>query len=169
MRWRGADALVFQRDVFFSNVSAAVRRETMLRHPFDEGLIMSEDQQLARDLLLGGAAVAYAPASVVLHSHNYTLRQVFERYFDSVYSLRQVFPHHDLAASANLGAGYLRREAAMMVRRHPGQLPRYAGYVLARGLGTLLAHVAEHLPRSWARRLSLHKEHWDRAAGGGAP
>lgn len=130
---------------------------------------MSEDQQLARDLLLAGLAVAYAPASVVLHSHNYTLRQAFERYFDSVYSLTRIFPHHDLGASASLGAGYLRREAAMMVRRHPGQLPRYAGYVLAKSLGTLLGHYAERMPRSWARRLSMHKRHWDRDAAGGRP
>jgi len=169
MRRRGEGSLVFQRDVFFSNVSAAVRREVLLCHRFDESLIMSEDQQLARDLLLAGHAVAYAPASVVLHSHNYTLRQAFERYFDSVYSLTKIFPHHDMAASASLGAGYLRREAAMMVRRHPGEIPRYVGYVLAKGLGTVLGHYAERLPRRWARRLSMHKGHWDGTACGGRP
>lgn len=162
MRFGGAGQPVFQRDVFFSNVSAAVRREAALRHPFDEELIMSEDQQLARDFLLAGLAVAYAPASVVLHSHNYTLRQAFERYFDSVYSLTKIFPRHDIGSSVSMGAGYLWREAAMMARRHPAHLPRYAGYVLAKSLGTLLGHYAERLPRSWARRMSMHKAYWDR-------
>jgi len=166
MRFRGVGQPVFQQDVFFSNVSAAVRREAALRHPFDEELIMSEDQQLARDFLLAGQAVAYAPASVVLHSHNYTLRQAFERYFDSVYSLTKIFPRHDMGSSVSLGAGYLRREAAMMVRRHPGHLPRYAGYVLAKSLGTLLGHWAERMPRSWARRMSMHKAWWDRRENG---
>ena len=41
------EELQFQRDVFFSNVSSAVRREVMLQHPFDETLVMSEDQQFA--------------------------------------------------------------------------------------------------------------------------
>jgi len=166
MRHRGAEQPVFQRDVFFSNVSAAVRREAALRHPFDEELIMSEDQQLARDLLLAGHAVAYAPSSEVLHSHNYTLRQAFERYFDSVYSLTKIFPHHDIGHSVSLGVGYLRREAVMMARRHPEHLPRYAGYVLAKSLGTLLGHYAERLPRSWARRMSMHKAFWDRREDG---
>ena len=166
MRHRGTGQPVFQRDVFFSNVSAAVRRESALRHPFDEELIMSEDQQLARDLLLAGHAVAYAPTSVVLHSHNYTLRQAFERYFDSVYSLTKIFPHHDMGSSVSLGVGYLRREAAMMARRHPGHLPHYAGYVFAKSLGTLLGHYAERLPRSWARRMSMHKAWWDRPRAG---
>jgi rhamnosyltransferase len=164
MRRRADGRMVFQRDVFFSNVSAAVRRASMLRHPFDETLIMSEDQQLARDLLEAGHAVVYAPDSVVLHSHNYTLRQAFERYFDSVYSLTKIFPHHDMGSSVSLGTGYLRREAAMMVRHHPKQLPYYAGYVLAKSLGTLLGHFAERMPPSLARRLSMHKAYWDRAA-----
>jgi rhamnosyltransferase len=167
MRHRGSGEPLFQRDVFFSNVSAAVRRADALRFPFDEKIIMSEDQQLARDLLLAGRAVVYAPASVVLHSHNYSLRQAFERYFDSVYSLTQIFPRHDMGRSVSLGVGYLRREAAMMVRRHPAHLPHYAGYVLAKSLGTLLGHYAERMPRSWARRMSMHKSWWDRPAGGG--
>lgn len=83
-------------DVFFSNVSSAIRRSILLRFPFDEMLIMSEDQQFSRDVLNAGYAVAYAPDSVVIHSHTYTLRDVFRRYFDSVYSLTQIFPAHGL-------------------------------------------------------------------------
>jgi hypothetical protein len=51
-------------DVFFSNVAALIRRSALLAHPFDETLIMSEDQQFSRDVLLAGHAVVYAPASV---------------------------------------------------------------------------------------------------------
>jgi hypothetical protein len=69
-----------------------------------------------------------------------------------------------MGSSFSLGTGYLRREASMMVCRHPAQLPRYAGYVLAKSLGTLLGHCAERMPRSLARRLSMHKAYWDRPA-----
>jgi len=62
---------------FFSNVSAAIRRDLLMKFPFDEELIMSEDQQVSRDLLNAGYAVVYAPASVVIHSHNYSLRTCF--------------------------------------------------------------------------------------------
>jgi rhamnosyltransferase len=161
MRREGGEDLSFQRNVFFSNVSAAVRRAVALEHPFDETLIMSEDQQFARDVLAAGLSVVYAPASVVLHSHDYGLRQVFERYFDSVYSITQIFPGHGHAQSIRMGLSYLRREAAMMVRSHPQRLPHYGAYVLARSLGTLFGHRAQRLPRSWARAMSLHKEYWD--------
>ena len=158
----GRKGLLFQKDVFLSNVSAALRREIVLKYPFDETLIMSEDQQFARDVLLAGYAIVYAPSSVVTHSHNYTWSQAVRRYFDSVYSLTKIFPHHDLSASAGMGTSYLRREAAMMFRRRPFWLPRYAAYVLAKTLGTVLGHFAEQLPLWFVRRVSLHSAYWDK-------
>lgn len=156
--------LRFQHDVFFSNVSSAARRDLLLRHPFDESLIMSEDQQFARDLLLAGHEVVYAADSVVLHSHNYTFLGALRRYFDSAYSLTQIFQRHDLSRSARMGSSYLRREASMMLRRHPLLLPRYAAYVLAKTLGTVLGHFGDRLPRPLVRRLSLHTAYWDQPA-----
>lgn len=157
----GGAAALGLRDVFFSNVSGAVRRDLLLRHPFDERLIMSEDQQLSRDLMAAGHAVAYAADSVVTHSHNYTLSVCFRRYFDSVYSLTQVFPSHGMGTSAGMGAAYVRREFAWMVRHHPHWLPYYVLYNGAKVAGTLAAHYAERMPRSWARRCSLHRYYWD--------
>lgn len=153
--------LSFQKGIFFSNVSSAVRREFLLRHPFDARLIMSEDQQFARDVIAAGYAVVYQPASVVEHSHNYTLKQAFQRYFDSVYSLRRIFPEHGMQASAALGLRYVRGELWFMLRRYPLRLPYYALYTLAKTAGTLAAHHAHRMPRSIARRCSQHKYFWN--------
>lgn len=154
------DDLQFQRDVFFSNVSSAVRRDMLERFPFDETLIMSEDQQFARDVILYGCKVVYAPASVVLHSHNYSWRQALGRYFDSAYSLTCIFERHGFTTSARIGSSYLRRECGMMIRHHPLMLPRYGAYVLAKTLGTVLGHHAERLPRWMARKISMHSNYW---------
>lgn len=161
-RRNGSGNLLFQRDVFFSNVGSAARRSVLLKHPFDEELIMSEDQQFARDVILAGMSVVYVPASVVVHSHNYSFGSAVGRYFDSVFSLRQIFPKHSLGLSARMGLGYLWREAREMAVHDPATLPRYGSYVLAKTLGTVLGHVAEKLPRRIARRISMHKSWWDR-------
>ena len=71
--------------------------------PFDEDLIMSEDQQFSRDVIAAGHAVVYQPQSVVVHSHNYSLATCFRRYFDSVYSLTLIFPSHGVGTSASMG------------------------------------------------------------------
>jgi rhamnosyltransferase len=159
-REKGGKSRLGLADVFFSNVSAAVRRDLLLRFPFDEELIMSEDQQLSRDLLDAGFAVVYQPTSVVLHSHRYTLFLAFRRYFDSVYSLTRIFPDHDLKASAAMGRRYLRRELAYMIRHHPFYLPYYVCYLGAKTLGALAAHHADRLPLAWRRRCSLHRYYW---------
>ena len=101
-----------------------------------------------------------ASSSVVLHSHNYTFLGALRRYFDSAFSLTQIFRRHDLSQSARMGSSYLRREASMMLRNHPLLLPRYAAYVLAKTLGTVLGHFADRLPLCLVRRLSLHSAYW---------
>ncbi|MBI3986987.1 MAG: glycosyltransferase [Lentisphaerae bacterium] len=160
-REKKGDAPLTLATVFFSNVSAAIRRPLLLRTPFDETLIMSEDQQFARDSLNAGHVVVYQPESVVIHSHRYSLATAFRRYFDSVYSLTLIFPRHDLGASASMGFRYLLKELAFMVRRHPWTLPYYACYTLAKIGGTLAGHFANRLPTPLVRRLSLHRYHWE--------
>ncbi|MBI2441834.1 MAG: glycosyltransferase family 2 protein [Lentisphaerae bacterium] len=148
-------------DVFFSNVSAAVRREALLSYPFDETLIMSEDQQFARDLIVAGYAIVYQPASVVIHSHRYSLLTAFRRYFDSVYSLTRIFPAHDLKVSAGMGRRYLREEAAYILRQHPFYFPYYCLYTLCKVSGVLCSHVAGRMPKGLARACSLHRYYWE--------
>ena len=139
---------------------AVARRELLLKYPFDEKLIMSEDQQFSRDLIRAGWSVVYRPASVVIHSHNYTLKSVFKRYFDSVYSLSQIFPAHGVAMSAGMGLRYVSREIRYIARLFPLYLPYYFFYTGAKTAGTLASHAAGHMPRWMLRRLSLHSYHW---------
>lgn len=153
-------------DVFFSNVSAAVRREVLLHHPFDETLIMSEDQQFARDLILAGYTIVYQPASVVVHSHRYSLGTAFRRYFDSVYSLSVIFPAHGLKVSAAMGRRYLRQETRYMLRHHPFYFPYYCLYTLAKMAGVLCSHFADRMPLGLARACSLHRYYWEEKARG---
>ena len=160
MRRNGHEDLLFQRDVFFSNVSSSARRSALLAHPFEEDLIMSEDQQFARDVILAGMSVVYVPSSVVMHSHNYSFKSAIGRYLDSVYSLRQIFPKHSLGLSLRIGMRYLAKETAMMARSHKTMLPKYGCYVLAKSIGTFLGHMAEHLPVSLCRRVSAHAYYW---------
>lgn len=148
-------------DIFFSNVSAAIRRSLLAQYPFDERLIMSEDQRFIKTIMEAGWSVAYQPASVVVHSHNYSLAGTFRRYFDSVCAFRQIFPDHTFGSSSSVGTNYIRHELGYVARHAWWWLPYYFCYNAAKALATLAAHNAQRLPRRLARRLSLNRAYWE--------
>jgi rhamnosyltransferase len=71
----GAGTLDF---MIFSTVSCAIPRDVWLKYPFDNNIIIAEDQQWARHVLEKGFKIVYQPASMVYHSHNYSPRQLYE-------------------------------------------------------------------------------------------
>lgn len=152
-RWR-------VRDGFFSNVSSAIRREVLLRVPFDETLVMSEDQQWARDAIAAGNCVVYQPTSVVRHSHGYTVAAAMHRSFDSGASLRDI-TEDSLIDVAGGGLGYVTREAWYLVKsRYWRWLPLLPIYEGARFLGFFFGRHAHVLPQSVNRRLSQYSWFW---------
>ncbi|MFX0067240.1 MAG: glycosyltransferase family 2 protein [Candidatus Hermodarchaeota archaeon] len=76
--------------VLLSTVSAAVKRDIWEKFRFHDKVIMSEDQELAVRLLESGYKIAYQPESEVMHSHNYSIWNLFRRYFDSGWSMVKV-------------------------------------------------------------------------------
>lgn len=64
--------------MIFSTVSAAMRKETHEEFPFDNDIIIAEDQDWAKKVLSKGLTILYEPSSIVWHSHNYTPHQLME-------------------------------------------------------------------------------------------
>jgi len=65
--------------IFFSNANSALKKDVLRTYPFSEDLIMSEDQEWAKRVLLDGYEIVYDPEAAVYHSHNYSLKAVFKR------------------------------------------------------------------------------------------
>lgn len=148
-------------DVFFSNVCSAARREVCARFPFDETLIMSEDQVFARDLLRGGYAVRYAAQVQVIHSHAYDLATLFRRNFDSGHSLRAL-PGAPWHRQWRRATRFWARETVFLARgRHFAALAGAPLYEGTRFAALLAGTLAPHLPRALRRKFSLHRAYWD--------
>jgi rhamnosyltransferase len=64
---------------FFSMVSSGLRKDVWRLRGFREDLQYAEDDEYTRWCKASGYEVAYAPESVVMHSHNYTMAQAFKR------------------------------------------------------------------------------------------
>ncbi len=63
----------------YSNVNSAARRSVWAERPFDEGVAIAEDRFWALAVRERGLRVVYVPGAAVIHSHRYTLRQVYAR------------------------------------------------------------------------------------------
>lgn len=70
---------------FFSDAASAVRADVFKQLNGYDGrnLIISEDMYLAYKIIMGGYRIKYCADSVVIHSHNFTLKQLYRRYYDT--------------------------------------------------------------------------------------
>ena len=76
----------------FSNASCAIRREIVLKYPFDEILPFAEDREWARRIKKDGFKIKYIPESKVYHSHALSYKAVYERKFIQAKARKMVYP-----------------------------------------------------------------------------
>jgi len=148
--------------IFFSNVNSAVKREVFDRQPFHDDIIMSEDQEWARRVLLNGYDVIYDPEAAVYHSHNFGPRQVFKRYFDSGVSLGQFArSEYSWGKFIRRGLNYVRQEMEFLVGNgYLWWIPYAFVYDVAKFVGISLGKRERYLAAALKRRLSMHSDYW---------
>lgn len=76
---------------FFSLASAAIRREQLLTFPFAEDIQYSEDVEWAKRCRQRGGKIVYVPEAKVMHSHNYSLKQLRRRFYNEGRADAQIF------------------------------------------------------------------------------
>jgi rhamnosyltransferase len=151
----------------FSNVNACIRRSLWQKFPFSDDIIMSEDQEWSRSVLLDGHDLVYVPEASVRHSHNYTLMAALRRFFDSGVSSERAY------MAANSESGSVLRSRAL--RYGVGELrwlwssgqrewiPYAAIYESAKMAGLILGINHRRLPLALKRRLSALPTSWNTA------
>lgn len=146
--------------ILFSNVNSAIRRELLIRFPFDETLLMCEDQDWARRILHGGYEILYEPNAAVYHSHHDNPLQLFRRSFDAGVSFQQMSSDRIVHAFPKTGT-YLREEIRFLGQ----QKKRFWIFLLfpreaIHAFGFLLGYFGTFLPPHLKRRLSFHNRFW---------
>jgi rhamnosyltransferase len=151
--------------VFCSNSFAAYDRAALCSiGRFPEDLPLGEDMAATLRLLRAGYARAYCATACAIHSHNYTLRQEFGRYFD-IGVLLDCDPELRQARVAASGEGKSILLAEMRYARAEGGVAAMAG-VLARAVSKLTGfQLGRHyrlMPRTLCRWFSMHSYYWVR-------
>lgn len=148
---------------FISN-SFTAYRGTALKEAggFPEHVILSEDMYVAARMLLRGWKIAYSGEAQCRHSHNYTIREEFRRYFDQgVFHGREPWIREHFGGAKGEGIRYVKSELNYLglnrIYLWPTALLRNACKLLAYKLG----QKEQHMPVTFKKKLSMHKNYWN--------
>ena len=149
------------RTFYCSNVCAAYRRDLYdSLGGFVSPTIFNEDMIYAAGAVRAGYAIAYAASARVIHSHNYTLGQLFSRNFDLGVSHAQYPEIFSEVPPEGEGAKLVKQTAVWLLRTHPLQLPRLFLQSAAKLAGFRLGIQYRRLPAGLVRRCSMQKTYW---------
>lgn len=133
---------------FFSMVSSVTHRSVFEHTPIREDLQYAEDDEWTRRLIENGYEVIYVIDSVVMHSHNYSIRQSYKRSFGDAKAMAATSTVEPRAMNYHyfVGLGLIRdswRDAKWCLRNgRPGGIPFSIAVRLAQRLGRRDGHHA---------------------------
>lgn len=141
----------------FSNANSAVRRELWQRFPYNETVVLAEDQGMCRDVLMAGYRVVYEPDAAVVHGHERTLWGEFQFAFENGISLTRmgILRNPAVGGEAGYGLRRVRDDLAYFISRGLyGCVGRSLVVNAVKWLGVQLGKRGDTLPRFVVRRIS---------------
>ena len=152
--------------VLFSNTNSAIRRSVWEQIKIPE-MLKLEDQEWAKRALLAGYKIVYDSEAAVYHSHKYSLKSVFQEYFDSGAPMPVV--HQSAIVKYSMdnflidGLKFVSEEYKFMLKNGYGHWIPYAiFYDLTKFFGTFLGSKQKYMPIWMKKLLCKKKNHWDK-------
>ncbi|WMN15982.1 MULTISPECIES: glycosyltransferase family 2 protein [Pseudomonas] len=151
------------KTAFMSNSFSAYRREALMQvGGFPNHVILSEDMYVGAKMLLAGWKVVYEGTACCRHSHNYSLREEFRRYFDiGVFHAREPWIRQAFGGAGGEGLRYVKSELAFLGL---GRLLQWPGSLLRNALKLFaykLSQQERYLPLGLKKRLGMYRRYWD--------
>jgi len=142
------------KTIFHSNVLAAYRRTALEAiGSFPHDVITHEDAYVAAKMMLSGWKTAYIAEATVYHSHNQTLRQIFQRHFDAgVLYGRERWMREKYGEPGEDGMRFVRSEIEWFWKENPLLIPK----VFMRTAAKYLGYNLGQREAMFSNRLKLH-------------
>jgi rhamnosyltransferase len=154
-RARSVEELTMETTLF-SNANSAMPRALLEKFPFADDVLIAEDQDWSRRVLLDGWSIVYEPRAVVRHSHPYTIRSAFSRFFESGVAGSRTFLAGGASAQKALrrkGIEYALGELRWLASTgNVRWIPYACVYEGMKFVGIQLGHRQELLPKALKRR-----------------
>ena len=153
------------RTAFLSNSFAAYRVSALVDIcGFPEDVIFGEDMYVAGRLLKVGGKIAYAANTCVYHSHNYTLIQEMQRYFDmGVFHARESWLRKEFGGAEKEGFKFVISELKYLARHAFWRIPEGLLRTALRYMGFRLGLLEKYLPLPIKKRLCMNKGYFNKS------
>lgn len=147
---------------FYSDAASAIRKKVFvdLNGYDNKDLLTNEDMYIAYKIINNGYKIKYCADSVVNHSHSYTYKVLFKRYFDQGVFLKQhKYIRDSGAGSSALGLLKFVLKNALKERNYKVIFDIVPNF-LVRFLADKLGQKYEKLPRSKVLKYTSNKNYW---------
>lgn len=147
---------------FFSDAASAVQREAFNTvGGFPDWVIVNEDMVLCAKLLQAGHTIAYQAEAQVNHAHDYTLAQVFRRYFDIGVFMHQAREVLVGAKSGGEGLRFARAQITYLWQHNARRwIPRSIIELPLKWVAFQMGRRSHLLPPRLKRQFSAQKAYW---------
>lgn len=147
---------------FCSNSCAAYSNQALNEIGGFSDVLLGEDTVAVAKLLRKGHKIAYVAEAEVRHSHTYTLKQEFQRYFDTGVARKSYAELIKTDSSDNSRGASLLKEMLKRLLKKPHLLPYAFLNTSAKFLGYHLGKRSTLFPLNIKKALSSQKYHWDK-------
>jgi rhamnosyltransferase len=152
-----------QEDLIFSDVSSAIRRNVILKYPYNNDILVSEDRDWAYRILNKGHKIVYEPTASVIHSHNNSLINTFKLFFDMGVSHNYIYSNY--AISPLLKKGIKRYQLKLNYLIKSGHFLLLFNTIIfdtVKFVGMNLGKNEKMLPIFIKKKFSNYKSYWER-------
>ena len=151
------------KTAFMSNSFAAYRREALMAvGGFPVHVIFAEDMYAVAKMLMAGWKVAYAGDAQCRHSHNYSMVEEFERYFDmGVFHAREAWIRNRFGGAGGEGIRFVKSELNFLGLRRIYLWPAAMLRNVVKLLGYKLGQRESQLPLWIKKKFGMYKRYWD--------
>lgn len=136
------------RIYYFSTVNCAIRKSVWESFKFPEDLPVYEDTAFIKNVIHAGYKVVYEPEAKVYHAHNYSILDIFRRYFDTGFTYKAL-GYFNLSNDRlkKEGISYLKSGIAFLAHKgYSPWIPYFIAHTAAGFLGLTLGKNADKLP-----------------------
>lgn len=129
-------------------------------------VLLGEDTVAAAELLRRGHKIAYAADAQVKHSHRYSLKDEFQRYFDTGIARTQY--RHLIQCGgkdSKRGNKFLFQMTKTLIRKRPDLLPYAFLQTFVKWCGYQVGKMSVNAPLWWKRKLSSQPYYWKEGGG----